>query len=398
MDDDAIEYYFDSVDSFYSELDEILNRPYSDEQDVQRIITQYIKFLTRYSKEFLKTQTEINQVAFKLIDSKICLDYSTVVLAHIIHSHALIEENYIPYAVLLAAGRDEPRWMTFILSESIQSKRNRLFCKVVQEIKTDVFHTFETSSILFNLCFELCKMSKIEKQDLDLIDVSLIHHLLDLVQETRGDAQESFNYDTIRLILVFNEQYMMSGSTENLCLDVLSRRIGTSDMFSANLIFMLNRSNDVCNQILILKLLYAIFTRLELYEYFYTNDLYVLVDIILRELCGLGDTKEAQTLLEAYLRVLEPLLENTQLNARPYKQDETYRILHQLLYPSMRKKVHSTTKRLVKRIIDCQSHTSSTTSTATVTPELSESTLPGLIGIAPAAKTFDSGKSGLSTF
>ncbi|RCH79590.1 hypothetical protein CU098_003209, partial [Rhizopus stolonifer] len=340
-------------------LDEILNRPYSDEQDVQRIITQYIKFLTRYSKEFLKTQTEINQVAFKLIDSKICLDYSTVVLAHIIHSHALIEENYIPYAVLLAAGRDEPRWMTFILSESIQSKRNRLFY---------------------------------------LIDVSLIHHLLNLVQETRGDAQESFNYDTIRLILVFNEQYMMSGSTENLCLDVLSRRIGTSDMFSANLIFMLNRSNDICNQILILKLLYAIFTRVELYEYFYTNDLYVLVDIILRELCGLGDTKEAQTLLEAYLRVLEPLLENTQLNARPYKQDETSRILHQLLYPSMRRKVHSTTKRLVKRIIDCLSHTSSTTSTATVTPVLSETTLPGLIGVAPAAKTFDSGKSSLSTF
>lgn len=46
---------------------------------------------------------------------------------------------------------------------------------------------------------------------------------------------------------------------------------------------------------LILKLLYAIFTRQTLYEYFYTNDLYVLVDIILRELCGLGDTKEGQT-------------------------------------------------------------------------------------------------------
>lgn len=31
------------------ELDEILNRPYSNEQDVQRIITQYIRFLIRYS-------------------------------------------------------------------------------------------------------------------------------------------------------------------------------------------------------------------------------------------------------------------------------------------------------------------------------------------------------------
>lgn len=46
---------------------------------------------------------------------------------------------------------------------------------------------------------------------------------------------------------------------------------------------------------LILKLLYGIFTTSTLYEYFYTNDLYVLVDITLRELCDLGDTKEAQT-------------------------------------------------------------------------------------------------------
>lgn len=46
---------------------------------------------------------------------------------------------------------------------------------------------------------------------------------------------------------------------------------------------------------LILKLLYGVFTTPSLYEYFYTNDLYVLVDISLRELCDLGDTKEAQT-------------------------------------------------------------------------------------------------------
>ncbi|KAG1462427.1 hypothetical protein G6F55_002968 [Rhizopus delemar] len=382
MDDDAIEYYFDDIESFYS--DEILNRPYSNEQDVQRIITQYIRFLIRYSKDFLKTLNEINQVAYKLIDSKICLDYSTVVLAHIIHSHALKEQEYIPYAVLLAAGRDEPRWMKFILSESIQSKKNRLFRKLIQEIKLGLFHTsFEISSILFSLCFELSKLDKIEKYDLDLVDTSLINQLLNLVQETRGDAQESFNYDVIRLLLVFNEQYMMSGQSENLVLDVLSQRIGTSDIFSANLIFMLNRSNDTCIQILILKLLYAIFTRINLYEYFYTNDLYVLVDIILREVCGLGDTKEAQTLLEAYLRVLEPLLENTQLNSRPYKKNEIYRVLQQLIHPGMRRKVHSTTKRLVKRIIenwweklmDCNSPYTSSLGPSTPSDDIPETEL-----------------------
>ncbi|CEG67555.1 hypothetical protein RMATCC62417_03965 [Rhizopus microsporus] len=370
MDDDAIEYYFDDIESFYSELDEILHRPYSTEQDVQRIITQYIRFIVRYSKDFLKGSTEIDQVAYKLIDSQICLDYSTVVLSHIVHSHALVDQDYIPYAILLIAGRDEPRWMKYILMESIQAKRNRLFCKLIQEIKLGIWDTnLDISSILFGLCFELY-----------LVDSPLIHHLLDLVQETRGDAQESFNYDVIHLIMVFNEQYMMSGSNENLILDVLSQRIGTSDIFSANLIFMLNRSNDICIQMLILKLLYAIFTRQTLYEYFYTNDLYVLVDIILRELCGLGDTKEGQTLLDAYLRVLEPLLENTQLNRRPYKKEEIYRVLQQLIHPGMQRKAHSTTKRLVKRIIEdwydcCSSPATSSLGPSTPADDIPEDVL-----------------------
>lgn len=76
-----------------------------------------------------------------------------------------------------------------------------------------------------------------------MLDTLLINHFLDLVEETRGDSNESFNYDVIRLIMVLNEQYMMSGFNENLVLDVLSNRMGISDTFSANLIFMLNRSS-----------------------------------------------------------------------------------------------------------------------------------------------------------
>lgn len=76
-----------------------------------------------------------------------------------------------------------------------------------------------------------------------MLDTNLIDHFLDLVEETRGDSDESFNYDVIRLVMVLNEQYMMSGLGHNLVLDVLSKRMGVSDTFSANLIFMLNRSS-----------------------------------------------------------------------------------------------------------------------------------------------------------
>lgn len=142
---------------------------------------------------------------------------------------------------------------------------------------------------------------------------SFINLLFDTVESTVSDEDETFNYDIIRLVLVLNEQFMMApvidkqSQQPNVVLNVLKDRIGTTNTFSANLIFMLNRSgnecirrqvgirthtlaiDDACTKLLILKLLYGIFTHPKLYEYFYTNDLYVLVDIILREMCNLGE-------------------------------------------------------------------------------------------------------------
>lgn len=65
---------------------------------------------------------------------------------------------------------------------------------------------------------------------------------------------------------------------------------------------------------------------------------------------------------EAYLRVLEPLLENTQLREQPYKQDEIYRTLNQLINPVMKRRVRSTTKRIVGRIIDTNGYLSDSSS------------------------------------
>jgi hypothetical protein len=39
-------------------------------------------------------------------------------------------------------------------------------------------------------------------------------------------------------------------------------------------------------------MIYGIISRSDMYDFFYTNDLYVLVDIILRRLEGLDDDKE----------------------------------------------------------------------------------------------------------
>lgn len=54
---------------------------------------------------------------------------------------------------------------------------------------------------------------------------------------------------------------------------------------------------DLCVSLLILKILYLLFTTPCTQEYFYTNDLCVLVDVFLRELSDLPEENEGVRLL-----------------------------------------------------------------------------------------------------
>jgi hypothetical protein len=96
--------------------------------------------------------------------------------------------------------------------------------------------------------------------------------------------------------------------------------------FGENIILLLNRETETSLQLLILKLLYLTFTTKATCEYFYTNDLRVLLDVIIRNLLDLPE--ELISLRHTYLRVLYPLLAHTQLNQAPhYKRDEILKVL-----------------------------------------------------------------------
>lgn len=115
--------------------------------------------------------------------------------------------------------------------------------------------------------------------------------------------------------------------------------------FGENLILLLNRESALSAQLLILKLLYLLFTTPSTHEYFYTNDLHVLVDVIIRNLLDLdagqdggkmddGAERDGQRALRhTYLRVLCPLLRNTQLarEGNNYKREEVRKMLYLLV-------------------------------------------------------------------
>ena len=136
----------------------------------------------------------------------------------------------------------------------------------------------------------------------------------------------------------------------NKVMKILSAQGSAYKTFGENLILLLNRESETSLQLLILKLLYLLFTTPPTYEYFYTNDLHVLLDIILRNLLDLPPSSTA--LRHTYLRVLYPLLAHTQLNHPPhYKRNELVRLLAMMAEDNNHHfgAVDETTKRLVGR-------------------------------------------------
>lgn len=166
--------------------------------------------------------------------------------------------------------------------------------------------------------------------------------------------------------LILNEQYMVSVHDPsphqsssavssimpltNKVIKVLSTHGSAYKTFGENIILLLNRESETSLQLLILKLLYLLFTTPPTYEYFYTNDLHVLLDIILRNLLDLPPSSSA--LRHTYLRVLYPLLAHTQLKYPPhYKRAELCRLLAMMAENGNNHfgAVDETTKRLVGR-------------------------------------------------
>lgn len=145
--------------------------------------------------------------------------------------------------------------------------------------------------------------------------------------------------------LVLNEQYMVAtsgpasntpgGGVTNRVVKTISLHGHNYKTFGENIILLLNRETETSLQFLILKLLYLLFTTPSTQEYFYTNDLYVLIDILIRNILDLppsssiGEASRTDSLRHTYLRVLHPLVAHTQLRLPPhYKQDELRRTLH----------------------------------------------------------------------
>ncbi|KIJ63583.1 hypothetical protein HYDPIDRAFT_182204 [Hydnomerulius pinastri MD-312] len=393
-DDFGIIYFIENAQQFWSELDDVLRLPSDGSATLSMLDTtlrRFISLCASYHEQYLQSPLQLEHACQLLLDSELFTFHSERMCELAIgevQSKTDPHWQLMVYNILLFWGRrqsaflrNQKRWQPLI---------PLLMDHILVEIDPDTEDIYlgagssssghgSRSSIIMGpivieaklrrlsarLLYEVCRVQKLSEQDLRVFSDTFIDNLFELVEQTRFMPDDSFNYSVIKLIVALNEQFMVAGLTgtaqtqgkapevRNRVMEVLISRLGSSKTFGENMIFMLNRASrsaeDLCMQLLVLKLLYILFTHKATSEYFYTNDLCVLVDVFLRELVDLDD--ESESLRHTYLRVLHPLLTKTQLRDIPYKRPQIVMALESLTQNANIRDINPTTKRLVERCL-----------------------------------------------
>ncbi|KAE8379632.1 hypothetical protein BDV26DRAFT_291090 [Aspergillus bertholletiae] len=323
---------------FWDEIQEIVSVLCSSEDLIDNALRSYLNLATKYKDEYLQTELDVTRCSYKLLSSKVFASHADYVRRQMIYG--LLQDDdpdtlYLISSFLLFDGRQNEFALHMMneegafprLLELLQAQNRK---EEAEDDGTGLHRLF------MDLIYEMSRIQRIKIEDLVLVDDGFVKSLFDIIEDLSYDSTDPYHYTVIRVLLVLSEQFMISAhdpvdeknSTPltNKVIKILSMHGNLYKTFGENIILLINREAETSLQLLTLKLLYLIFTTPTTFEYFYTNDLHVLVDILIRNLLDLPE--EASALRHTYLRVLYPLLAHTQLKMPPhYKRDELRRML-----------------------------------------------------------------------
>lgn len=189
----------------------------------------------------------------------------------------------------------------------------------------------QISTVLMDIMFQIFKFCKCSIANVQLMDDFFVHFLITSIRSDTLD--DLFNNAEFKLLLALNEQYMMFNKDYSIENKVLKYLINNSvnKNFTELLLLKFNRTKDATLQIMMSKILYLILSNTSNHiaeGFFYLNDLNVFVDVLIRELQDISDQDEV--LRNTFLRVLIPLLKNTELSKTHYRKEELIRLLKYL--------------------------------------------------------------------
>ncbi|KAJ5823424.1 hypothetical protein N7447_005764 [Penicillium robsamsonii] len=325
-----------SETEFWTELQTIVSKPCDSEDQIDDALRAYLSLTTQHKDGYLQSETDISRCSYKLFTSSIFATHADYVRRQILYG--LLQDDdpntlHFLASFILFDGRQNEVVLQMLNDEGVFAR----LLELIQAMRrADLDGDAGLHRLLMDLVYEMSRIQRIKIEDLVLVDDDFVRCLFDIIEDLSYDVTDPYHYPVIRVLLVLNEQFMISahdpadgrpsGQLTNKVIKVLSAFGGTYKTFGENIILLINREAETSLQLLTLKLLYLIFTTPSTYEYFFTNDLHVLVDILIRNLLDLPE--EASALRHTYLRVLYPLLAHTQLRNPPhYKRDGLRRLL-----------------------------------------------------------------------
>lgn len=324
----------DDATSHATELREIVSARCDSHEIIDNSLRSWLHLVSTCRDDYLHSEDDVASCSQLLLDSQIFCGNPEYVRIQIIYS--LLQEddpstlNVIANFLLLEGRSDEGTFRHMI--------EEGCFPKLVELMNGRRDEDKRLHRLLLELMYEMARIERLRFEDLLCVDDNFIAYMFQLIEGLSEDVNDPYHYPIIRVLLVLNEQYMVASTIAavdaseatapltNRVVKVLSLHGPRFRTFGENIILLLNRETETSLQLLILKLLYLLFTTKATYEYFYTNDLRVLLDVIIRNLLDLPD--ESMALRHTYLRVLYPLLAHTQLSQPPhYKRQEILKVL-----------------------------------------------------------------------
>ncbi|EXJ60224.1 hypothetical protein A1O7_04376 [Cladophialophora yegresii CBS 114405] len=324
---------FEGEQQFWIVLEETVSKQCDTHDSIDDTLRSYIDLIGSCRERFLPSDYDLARCALKLQESPLFAAHADYVCRQFVH--CLIEDDE-PNVVLVATS--------FLIAHARSNEatyqlmnQEGAFLRLIDLIESPKQHGHEgIHRLLMELLYDMSRIQRIKTDDLARVHDDFVKMLFEIIEQVSDDVDDPYHYPTIRVLLVLNEQFMVAAHDPvsghapapltNKVIKVLSAHGSAYKTFGENIILLLNREDETSLQLLTLKLLYLLFTTPPTYEYFYTNDLRVLVDILIRNLLDLPE--EASSLRHTYLRVLYPLLEHTQLQHPPhYKRDEIRKLL-----------------------------------------------------------------------
>ncbi|CAK7208821.1 pre-rRNA processing [Sporothrix curviconia] len=322
---------------FWKDLHCTVQVPCNNHEQIDDALRAWLGLVSSGRDHFLQDEDDLARCSRCLLESPLCagLDVRQYVRTQIVYSMLQEDESGPLHAIanyLLLAGRHDES----VFAQMIEAG---CFARLVELIKASHVGDRRLHRLLLELMYEMACIERVRVMDLLAVDDSFVSYLFQIIEDLSDDIDDPYHFPVIRVLLVLNEQYMVAATSAaaadpmspaapltNRVVKILSLNGPLYRTFGENIILLLNRATETALQLLILKLLYLLFTTHTTYEYFYTNDLRVLLDVIIRNLLDLPN--ESASLRHTYLRVLYPLLAHTQLNQPPhYKRDEILRVL-----------------------------------------------------------------------